>query len=188
MPSIAPTIGDIGLADRNDILGFAVLQCQAFQVMAILCRQSTDDTRLPKRHKAIRLAKGRQATEQRINKRHASAGFHRDVMDNQVSADVVYLRHKQPIVIRSKLIRFQNVFQPPKLIQRRYPHRLPIGPHSHAAIERPLKHRQSTIGLQSKQKQLPRLIGHKPQAQFLLQHPVRERTGRIYLKLRCGSH
>ena len=103
-------------------------------------------------------------------------------------------RHGAGFVVRVwQLVRHdqrRDLHHLPNLVSRTQPDRLPVrrGPHAHAVVVCPFKHRQRSVGLATDEKQLACLVCGERQADAVFGQPIQEisRAVRLQPRLRNG--
>src|SRR5688572_2093190 len=85
---IAPSIGNVSLADCGGKRWLAVAKRQAVEVATVFGGKSRDKWRSPQRPEAMRRACGAQAGEQSIQKHDLAARIERDVVNLEIRSVV----------------------------------------------------------------------------------------------------
>jgi hypothetical protein len=79
--AIAPTIGNIRLADARHIAGVPVFHRQSVEMTSIFTSKFREERRLPKGDKAMSFADGSKAAKQRVDKNNTVIGIKDDIVD-----------------------------------------------------------------------------------------------------------
>ncbi len=176
--AIAPAVGDVAAADRGDVAERTVLDGEPVEMAAVLRRQFADERRRPQRAEARPLADRGDAAEQGVDEQRPAVAVDGDVVDVEIAGGVGDPGHVEAIGAVVDPPRRQRVLEPPQLVERAHPQRIPGRAQPHAARERAFEDRQPPVRLQPDQEQLAGLIGGERQAQPAFRQPRRELPGR----------
>ena len=173
-PMGAPSFRDIALGHRRDKGGLTTVQRQTVEMASILRREPVDEGRRPERLKAVPLVQGGEAVEQGGDKDRPAGPVDRQIVRVHIAGHMGLQGRIEGVRPLVGLPAAEEILEPDQLVTRRHPEPGGVRRQPHRPAERPLEHRQATVGLHPDQEKLVGLIGGEQQADPGLAQPVGE--------------
>src|SRR5207342_3031531 len=175
VPSVAPAVDCIALADRGDVLRLSLDHRQPIEVAAIFGRQLADELRLPDRLEAVRLAQFCQARVLGVDEHHLAVAADAELVDVQVADRLRIARHVAAVELSvDDLIGAQDVLEPPQLVQATEIDSLRVADNAHRALEDALEEGHASLLVAAHQVHASGLVGRNGKRNAIAGEPAGE--------------